>query len=69
MECCAHRADVPRPDSLMRVVDVWVNGKTLTQPITRISQLEIRDTGAVIRLMCNKNTSENYDQELRIDFI
>ena len=34
----------PGPDGLMRVVDVWVNGKTLTRPITRISQLEIRDT-------------------------
>ena len=44
MECWAHRADVPRPDSLMRVLDVWVNGKTLTQPITRISQLEIWNT-------------------------
>ena len=34
----------PGPDSLVRVVDVWVNGKTLKQPITSISLLEIRDT-------------------------
>ena len=34
----------PCPDGLMRVVDVWVNGKTLKRPITRISQLEIRET-------------------------
>ena len=34
----------PGPDSLVRVVEVWVNGKTLKQPITRISPLEIRDT-------------------------
>ena len=34
----------PSPDNLVREVDVWVNGKTLKQPITRISPLEIRDT-------------------------
>ena len=34
----------PGPDGLVRVVDVRVNGKTLKQPITRISQLEIHDT-------------------------
>ena len=32
------------PEGLVRVVDVGVNGKTLKQPITRISLLEIRDT-------------------------
>ena len=34
----------PSPDSLVRVVDVRVNGKTLKRPTTRISPLEIRDT-------------------------
>ena len=53
----------PGPDRLVRVVDVRVNGKTLKRPISRISPLE-----TVIRLMCNKNTSENYDLELRMYF-